>query len=508
MTDWRWKTIALAAVGVLCLGVGGQPVRAQATPAKPADPMTALRSEVAAAEHALQSGERQTAESHYRKALYTGWMLTGALAVRAGRLANARDAFERAARAIAASEDAQRSLAIVDLQMGDAASALPILTRLAAAHPKQSDLSRLLAQAVAANGQSEEAGQALEAARADPAAMRLLDPGGVGKVSADARQALAAQIASTLGRIYLNLGVMEAQANRFARAGEFFEQAATLDPSLPQVQYSLGVAMFNAQDFSKAGAALAKALERDPTNADARRMLALSAMNTEDYAKAADLLAHDPQREADLSLQFAYGVSLVRSGRAGEAEEIFSTLVAAHGDSPELNVVLGQAHAEQGDYDAAVQSLRRALALEPDVAEANAALGVIYLKQGHLADATRALEAELKTHPSDVRARVTLATVLDLDNHSDRAIAELRTVLAARPDHANARYLLGKILLAGGSIAPATEQLEIAARLAPEDANVHYQLAQAYQKAGRTELAQRQFEVFQELKNKKRGGAS
>jgi tetratricopeptide (TPR) repeat protein len=746
MPDWRSKMFALFAVEVLCLAIAAASADAQAKPTKPADPMTALQTEVAVAERALQSGERQIAESHYREALYNGWMLTGALAVSEGRLANARDAFERAAGAIVASRDAQQMLAIVELQMGDAQAALPLVTQLVAAYPKQPELRRLLAQALVANRQPEEAVQALEeaahaapddlettfalasgylrvkkvdqaqplfaklaAARplpqtyvligrayrdagyydrartaleealamdpkvrhahfylgtlpvmaegvvrveeamvefrrelklapddplanlrlgmalveahresealgplqiaaaapdagwqayqylgrcqlaldrpadavrslrkavdlsaglpvqarignlhyhlamalrqagqeneaeqeftaaaaqakertesdrealdrflqdqgdrpgADPTTMLPLDPGGFGKITADARKAVATQIASALARVYLNLGVMQAQANRFARAGDLFQQAATLDPSLPQVQYSLGVASFNAHDYSTAAAALAKALDQDPSNADARRMLALSAMNTEDYAKAADLLRNDPQREADVSLQFAYGVSLVRSGHAAEAEGIFSKLVAAHADSPELNVVLGQAHAEQGDYDAAVQSLQHALALKPDVAEANAALGVIYLKQGHLAEATQVLEAELKSHPSDARARFTLATVLDLDGHSDRAIGELRTVLAARPDHANARYLLGKILLAKGSVAPATEQLEIAARLAPEDANVHYQLAQAYQKAGRTDLAQRQFEVFQDLKNKRRGGGS
>ena len=51
------------------------------------------------------------------------------------------------------------------------------------------------------------------------------------------------------------------------------------------------------------------------------------------------------------------------------------------------------------------------------------------------------------------------------------------------------------------------EQLETAARLAPEEASIRYQLAQAYQKLGRTGQAREQFEVFQKLKDKRRGGA-
>ncbi len=720
------------------------PAAPASSQSKPVDPTAALQTEIAVAERALQGGERQIAESHYRDALYDGWMIRAALAVSDGRLGDARDAFSRASGTVVDNHDALQSLAIVHLQMRDAAAALPIVTRLVAANPKQPELRRLLAQALVANRQPEEAVQALEEAHraapddletsfalasgylrlkkvepaetlfaqlaaarplpqtyvligrayrdagqydrarvalqkalakdprvrhahfylgtipvmaegvvrveeaivefrrelklspddplvnlrlgmalvearrerealgplqiaagsadagwqayqylgrcqltlgnaaeavaslrkavalsanlpvqarignlhyqlamalrqsgdeagaakefADASAMAAertesgrdaldrflqdagdapgldsttilpLDPGGFGKLPAATREELARRVSTVLARVYLNLGIIQAQASRFPRAAELFQDAAALDPTLPRVHYSLGVAYFNAQNYAKAAAALKDALSAEPGNADARRMLALASMNVDDYATAVDLLRADPNRDSDPSLQFAYGVSLVRSGRAAEAESIFSRLVAAHSDSPELNVVLGQAHAEQGDYDGAIQSLQRAIALKPDVAEANAALGIIYLKQGKLGDATRVLEAELKAHPADVRARFTLATVLDLDGQHDRAKAELRTVLSARPERADARYLLGKILLASGAAESAIEQLEIAERLAPEDANVHYQLGQAYQKAGRAELAQRQFEIFQTLKNKKRGG--
>jgi predicted Zn-dependent protease len=337
--------------------------------------------------------------------------------------------------------------------------------------------------------------------------MMPLNPGPLAEVSAAARRELAGRVSTMLARTYLNLGVMQARAERFGRAAELFEQAAAIDPEFPQLQYSLGVACFNAQQYAKAAAALTRAATADPGNADVRRMLALAALNTDDFARAADLLRNDPQRDADPSLQFAYGIALVRSGHAADAESTFSRLIAAHGDSPELNVVLGQAHAEQGDYEAAVKSLERAIALKADVAEANASLGIIYLKQGRLADAVARLQAELAAHPADVKARYTLATALDLDGRPEDALRELRAVLKARPEYADARYLHGKILLARGLAADAVDELEIAARLAPDDANVHYQLGQAYQKLGRVEQAQQQFDVFQKLKDKRRGGS-
>ena len=721
---------------VLLLGVTTL-ARAQA-------PLAPVEAEIAAAERALSTDERQLAESHYHGALYAGWMLMGALASADRRFVDARDAFTHASASVVDGADALTSLAMVHLQLNDAASAIPILTRLTAASPKQMPLKRLLAQALVAANQSGEAVQILEeahgaapedletsfalatgylrlkktdaakklfaqlaAARAipetyvligrayrdagmyedaraalnraltmnprvrhanyylgtaavmqegvvrleeaiaafrrelkiapgDPAASRLLgialveahqerealplledaarvpgatwqtwqylgraqlgaqqtresvasfrtaielasatpsdagagglhyqlaqalrqngdadaaaaefatasaaaqtradsdrdnlqrfltddrerpgaevaqqfalDAGPLSKVSAQARAALQSETATALARVYLNLGIMQAQANRFARAVESLQAGAALAPDLPQLQYSLGVAAFSARHYAVAAEALERAVAADAANADARRMLALASLNSEHFARAAELLRDDPEARRDPSLQYAYGVALVHSGHATEAEQLFSTLLASHADNPELNVLLGEAHAEQGDYDGAVASLRRALTLKPGVPDANRTLGFIYMKQGKLAEAAASLQAELATHPDDLRARYTLATVFDLDNKQPQALEELARVLQARPNDPDARYLTGKILLARGSAAEAAEHLEIAARLAVADANVQYQLGQAYQKLGRTADAQKAFERFQQLKDQRRGG--
>jgi tetratricopeptide (TPR) repeat protein len=318
------------------------------------------------------------------------------------------------------------------------------------------------------------------------------------------RLALTGRVVTTLARAYLNLGIIQAQSQRFARAAELFEQAAEVEPEFPHLQYSLGVARFNAQQFDKATEPLARALSASPDDVALRHMLALAWLNTEAYGKAVDLLRNDASRDQDPALQYAYGLALVRSRQAAEAQVVFSRLLAEHGDSAELQVVIGQAHAEQEEFEAAIESLQRALRLKADVAEANATLGVIYLKQGRLPEAEVALRSELKSHPADLRSLHNLALLLDLLGRPQEALPLLRTELKSRPQFADARYLLGKVLLGQGATLEAAEQLEAAARIAPEDANVRYQLGQAYQKLGRTEMAQEQFEVFQKLKDKRR----
>ena len=304
----------------------------------------------------------------------------------------------------------------------------------------------------------------------------------------------------------MNLGVMHAQAQRFSRAAELFADAAVADPEFPQVQYSLGVAHFTAQQYDKATGPLTRALAADPRNAAIRRMLGLAWFQVENYTKAAELLEGDPERESEPSLQFAYAMALVRSDRAEQAKAIFDRLLTRHGDSAELQVVLGQAHAHQGDYPAAIESLRRALQLKPTVAEANTTLGIIYLKQGRLPEAREALRTELAAHPDDFQRP---------SDPRRGARAGRGTRSSARtPPPSGART---------GPISPTADtcsarfssrrerrrrrwsELRAAVRLAPEDANAHYQLGQAYQKLGQSELAEQHFTLFKQLKDKTPG---
>ncbi len=321
------------------------------------------------------------------------------------------------------------------------------------------------------------------------------------------RAGIELAVKSGLVQVYFNLGVQQTKAGHFDRAAALYTRAVELDPDFPRLQFSLGAALFNSGQYARATAPLARARDQQPDDETLRRMLALAWFNSEGYEQAAALLRDDPGRAANASLQYTYAVSLVRSGRAEEAGPVFDALLAENADWPELNVLLGQAHAQQQDFDEAIRYLRRALELKPEVADAQSTLGDIYLRQGKLAEAEEALRAELLSHPADVRAAYTLAVVLDLNRKPEEALELLRPLLKKQPGLANGRYLLGKILLAQGAAEEARAQLEAAAELAPEDANVRYQLAQAYQRLGRQEQARREFDEYRRLKQESRDGA-
>lgn len=331
----------------------------------------------------------------------------------------------------------------------------------------------------------------------------------VSDLSPAERAELRALLTYRLAQAYLNLGVLQVHRRRMPRAADLFQQAADLAPDLPQVQYSLGVARFNSQQFEQAIPPLSRALETDPSNLQLSRMLALASLNAKQYQAAAELLEVDEGRESDRALQYAYGIALVRSGRAADAELVFADLVAQNEDWPELHVVLGLAAAQQDDFDSAIESLQRAIDLQPDVAEAHSTLGEIHMRHGRLEEAARELRTELEYRPDDLQARYLLATVLDLAGDSDEALGLLDAILATEPRTSNARYLKGKILLANGQAELAQIQLEAAARLSPDDPEIHYQLGTALQRLGRAEEASQAFATYQSLKrNTGSGGAS
>jgi tetratricopeptide (TPR) repeat protein len=420
------------------------------------------------------------------------------------QLANDRPAEAKASleRALQAAEDQggnAQMLRTIHIQLGQA---LQRLGRAEEAAVHFGEAQRTSAEDKESIRERFLAGSPVEAARSSPV-VPIVEDSPLAALTAARRREVQERVTAGIARAYLNLGVMRAQAQRFDEAAGMFEQAAAVDPAFPQVQSSLGLAYFNAKKFDKAIAPLDRALQTTPDPA-IRRLLALAQLNTENYDKAAALLESDPERLRDTSLQFAYGLALVKSGRAAEAERIFSGLLAGNADSAELNVLLGQANAALGDFDKAVARLKRALEIKPDVAEANASLGVIYYKQGKMDEAEAALRAELAIRPNDFKSQQNLAAVLEAQQRPDEALPLLRAVLQAKPDFADARYLLGKILLAQGDAEGAIPQLEAAVRLSPEDAYGHYQLARAYQKVGRTELAQKEMDVYRQIKDKHR----
>lgn len=78
------------------------------------------------------------------------------------------------------------------------------------------------------------------------------------------------------------------------------------------------------------------------------------------------------------------------------------------------HIDLGIAYARAGDLDRAVESLGRALAINPDHPVANNELGIVYRRKGRFAEARTAYEKALAISPSFHFAHRNLAILCDL----------------------------------------------------------------------------------------------
>jgi len=190
-----------------------------------------------------------------------------------------------------------------------------------------------------------------------PAIDPALAPSPVAGLPSEQRTRLHDRVAEALARAYANLGVIEAQGQRFDRAAERFEAAAGLDPEFPQVQYFLGVARYNAGQYERAAESLERARASRPGDADLRRMLAMAWLNTGAYAKAAGLLRDDPERETNPSLQVSYLVALVRSGDAAGAVTALEAAARRESQNAEIHSLLAEAYRALGRMEEAEQQL-------------------------------------------------------------------------------------------------------------------------------------------------------
>src|SRR6266568_6498405 len=294
------------------------------------------------------------------------------------------------------------------------------------------------------------------------------------------------RVSAMLGEAYHNLGVIDARAAHYSNAEEEFAEAARWNPKIESLDRNWGLAAFRAARYEHAIGPLERLLRQTPKDANLRQMLGLSYYMTDQFTKSAetfrpilDALPENP------GLLYAAGVALVRSGDAATGGRLFSRMLDHGANSPEVHLLVGQAHYGQSQYP-----------------EAHYFIGMVYFKQGKLDQAVQELSAELSVNPRSVPAIYQLAYVRLEQHQTEEAIRLLNAVLAEKPSYGDAHYQLGKALLDKGDAEEAIQHLETATQLQPAQSYGYYQLSLAYRRIGRVEDADKALRTYQQLKEK------
>jgi tetratricopeptide (TPR) repeat protein len=169
-------------------------------------------------------------------------------------------------------------------------------------------------------------------------------------------------------------------------------------------------------------------------------------LGDEDYPEAIRLHAEVLRRHPDNALAhyhlgFAEGMM---GDRAAEIRE-YQRAAALGLRNWDLFLDMGLAQLENGNLEAATDSLRRAVLLGENHAESHYNLALVYERRGMLANAERETLASLQLNPGQLDARNTLGVIYAQEGKSVRAALVWRELVREVPDYEPARRNLSML---------------------------------------------------------------
>ena len=286
----------------------------------------------------------------------------------------------------------------------------------------------------------------------------------------------AIRIDANLYQAHDHLASAYAQTGRTSEAIAEYQQALRLKPDSVEARYGLSAVCWKQGDLDGAIWLLNQVIAVNPSSWEARYNLGL-----ELYQRY-----HNPEKlpqKADLD-EAIRQLHLARDQQSGQLK---------------IYLALGQVLAETEDPGAALEMLRKAIALAPQNAAYHYSLGEALRIRGDLEGAEAELRQALQLDPQQTSARRSLGFVLRQKGDLPAAVAELRHAAAERPQDAEVRHRLGAALLGLNNVSGALDELHQAVRLDPSSSEAHMTLSRAFQRAGQGEAAQKEREEAQRI---------
>jgi len=279
-----------------------------------------------------------------------------------------------------------------------------------------------------------------------------------------------------LGNAYLDEGKPEA-------ADPLFEKALARDPRMVTALLGRGRAALARHDEASAITFLERGLTIDPDATPLHVPLALAyrTAGQADKARAhlrpqgtTQLRPPDPvYEEIELLLEtpVAYELRGAREMAAGQYDAAIGSLqkgVALAPDEPALRHKLATALALKGDLNGALAAMRETVRRSPTFAKGHYSLALLYLQAGDYRRAAASFEDALRAEPSYVEPRLQLAQLLRRTGQSMAALPHYRQVLDLDPRIAEARYGYAMALVDVNRFAEARDQLVQGTQMFPD----------------------------------------
>src|SRR5207245_707596 len=139
---------------------------------------------------------------------------------------------------------------------------------------------------------------------------------------------------------------------------QMLHQAEHLAPTVAGVRLNIGLVYYRQDNFRAAIAPFESVVRDAPTSYQARYLLGLCYFFTERYAEAATVL--EPlwaQASNQLNYLYVLGIAAGRAQRNDLEQRALGRMAEIGQDSPEMHLLIGQAHINREEYDDAINEL-------------------------------------------------------------------------------------------------------------------------------------------------------
>ncbi|MGE8215491.1 invasion protein regulator [compost metagenome] len=170
----------------------------------------------------------------------------------------------------------------------------------------------------------------------------------------------------------------------------------------------------------------------------------------------------------------------LRRNAAEDAAQLAREWIQAEPEQPQAHRWLALSLQQQGQFDAALDSLQQALALAPDNPDLHLQHAGLLLALRQFEAANSALDRTATLNPNELAAYLMQAHMALARNDVDEAERITRTASRVEEDHPELAALNGMIALRRGEGDRAVALLSAAAQALPNDARVLYALGFAY----------------------------
>ena len=192
-------------------------------------------------------------------------------------------------------------------------------------------------------------------------------------------------------------------------------------------------------------------------------------------------------------------INLYSQGKLQKALSYTSRMLVQFPNSVILYNISGASNAGLMQFDAAIDSYKKAIKIKPDYADAYNNMGAVLKDKGDLEAAIDSCKKALKIKPEYAEAYINMGNALHEKGDLEAAIDSYKKALKINSNHADAYYNMGNALQDKGSLEEAIDSFKQVIKINPNHARVHGNLGFAFVEAGKRNKAFLNFKKSNEL---------